>query len=107
MRESNHKVTGGGGGRTKTCHMFLSSFCICCSHTENSLLDRWREVYFMQGAGGFLCESLRAREQSKAIMSSLYKNLWSLSDILQMTSRELQNKIEQSETLLSIANKVS
>lgn len=61
----------------------------------------------MQGAGGFLCESLRAREQSKAIMSSLYKNLWSLSDILQMTSRELQNKIEQSETLLSIANKVS
>lgn len=46
----------------------------------------------MQGAGGFLCECLRAREQNKAIMSSLYKNLWPLSDMLQMTSREAQNK---------------
>lgn len=107
MRESNHKVTEGGGGRTKTGHMFLSSFCIYCSHTENSLPDRWREVYFMQGAGSFPCESLRAREQSKAIMSSLYKNLWPLSDILQTTSRELQNRIKQSDILLSIANKVS
>lgn len=42
----------------------------------------------MRGAGGFLCESLRAREQSEAIMSCLYKNLWPLSDMLQMTSRE-------------------
>lgn len=35
MRESIHKVAGGGVGRHS-----LYSFCACCTHTENSLLNR-------------------------------------------------------------------